>query len=310
MRSALFFILFVSFVCYSCEKKNDFSSSRLLTGIKSTKGYDMISVNVDSGTVTGSVPLDCYVVGSTFFDPVTGGYGYVDCDTVLRIVNPETGILIKSFILPGPVSLAVTDNDNHRLIGVYTKTVDTGNDSTKSFSEVYFENHLLTLNLSNGEIISDLKINIGEGVNLSVYYFEPDKNRYVLYRENTHLIQIDPRTGTVGKEISVGRDIFNASYNEEENNLIAIRYSPVDDKYFLEVINSETGALISSKAIEHEDSFCLNISGYDSETGSYYTVNGKYEVIFYSVPSGEVIKRVPLNYPLTDIKFWKRQIGS
>lgn len=306
MRSLLFYIILISLVFYSCEKKNDFSSSRLLTGIKSSKGYEMISVNVDSGNVTGSVPLDCYILSSTFFDPVTGGYGYVDCDTVLRIVNPETGELIKSFSLPGPVSLAVTDNDNHRLIGIYTETVDTGNDSTKTSADVSFENHLLTLNLSNGEIISDLKINIGEGVNMSVYYFEPDKGKYVLYRENTHLIRIDPQTGQIEKEVAVGRDIFNAAYDDAEKTLIALRYSPVDDKYFLEVINSETGALVSSKVIENEESFCLNISGYDNETASYYTVNGKYEVVFYSVPSGEVIKRVPLNNPLTDMKFWKR----
>lgn len=73
-------------------------------GIEGSKGYEIVCINIDSGIVVSSTPIDCYVLSSTVYDPRSGGYGYVNCDTVFKLVNPETGKLIKSIKLPEYVS--------------------------------------------------------------------------------------------------------------------------------------------------------------------------------------------------------------
>ena len=69
--------------------------------------------------VVSTTPISCYVFGSTVYDPGSGGYGYVGCDTVFRLVNPVTGNLIKSFKLPGNISQVVIDSKDNVLIGRY-----------------------------------------------------------------------------------------------------------------------------------------------------------------------------------------------
>ena len=72
--SGAFLILMLA-VCISCEKQKDKAYNYMLTGIKATKGNDLVTVNIDTGNVESNIPVEYYVVGSTFFDNVTHCYG-------------------------------------------------------------------------------------------------------------------------------------------------------------------------------------------------------------------------------------------
>ena len=94
----------------SCTKLTDNKTNSLIvTGISDAKGSEIICVDIDSGSVVNITPIDCYVFESTIYDPNTHGYGFVDCDTTFKLVNPESGKFISSFKLPGFVSQSVID---------------------------------------------------------------------------------------------------------------------------------------------------------------------------------------------------------
>ena len=104
----------------SCtEQAEDKPTTLILTGISEAKGTEIICVDIDSGAIVNTTPIDCYVFGSTVYEPTTQGYGFVDCDTTFKLVNPESGKLIKSIKLPGVVSQTVIDAKDNLLIGRY-----------------------------------------------------------------------------------------------------------------------------------------------------------------------------------------------
>jgi hypothetical protein len=302
-------IFLLSFI--SCTKQSDNRSGALiLAGIKGAKGTEIVCMNLDSGKVVNSTPIDSYVLGSTVYDPLSGGYGYVDCDTMFRLVNPETGGLIKSIKLPGLVSQVVIDSEDNILIGryctmTYGEDPDTVDTKSVNVGAPIYTNYVIRVNLTTGEVVSNNIVDIGDGVYVSCYYYNQKGKGYVMYRSDQNLITVNPSTGAVINEVYVGRTLFNSIYNPGNNTLISMTYSYSNERNYVEVINPETGSVISSKIVEPENGYCSNIMGYDAESNCYITATGDYEVLFYDISTGEIKKSHKLDNPMTDIKFWR-----
>lgn len=309
---AIFFGLLVLVFSSCTEQPVDRPSTLIATGISEAKGTEIICVDIDSGAVVNTTPIDCYVLGSTVYDPTTHGYGFVDCDTTFKLVNPESGKLIKSIKLPGFVSQTVIDAKDNMLIGRYT-TIAYGDDpdtigikSAKTGPPIYTD-YVIRVNLSTGAIVSKSKIDIGDGAYATTYYYDENEKHYILYRSDNYLITINPSTGEIIKERYVGKILVSSVYNPVNNTLISLSYPTSDSqRNYLSVINPETGAEISSNPIESEGGYYANIAGYDKENNWYIAVNTKFEVVCFDVSTGEIKKTYKLENPLTDIKFWRR----
>lgn len=313
MKSYAALVGLLTLAFFSCTKQADEKpNSLIVTGISEAKGSEIICVNIDSGSVVNTTPIDCYVFGSTVYDPTTQGYGFVDCDTTFKLINPESGKLIISIKLPGFVSQTVIDSKDNILIGRYTTiTHEDGSDTTglksgKSGSPIYTD-YVISINLSTGNIVSKNKIDIGEGVYGNTYYYDKKEKHYILYRSDNYLITINPSTGEIIKERYVGKILVSSVYNPANNLLISLSYPTSDSqRNYLSVINPETGVEISSNPIEPGDGYYANIAGYDIKNNWYIAVNTKFEVVCFDVSTGEIKKRYKLENPLSDIKFWRR----
>ncbi|HUW91924.1 MAG TPA: hypothetical protein VMV74_02075 [Bacteroidales bacterium] len=300
-------ILFLIFV--SCSKHPSDSTTRgglMLTGIKSSKGSEIVSINLDSGLVN-TTPINCYVVGSTVYDPKTGGYGYVDCDTVFRLTYPKTGDIIKSFKLPGHVSQAVIDSENNLLVGrygLYTYIDDP--DSSNNANLQVFHNYILRASLESGEVLTNVELDLGDGVYVCSHFYDPVENLYVMERADNKLIFINPSTGSIVKTVNIGKPLNNLVYNPAGKTIIALTYNPETGANYIEVYDPGTGEQISNKQVNDLGYYQVCIAGYDEETNCYITVSADDEVVFINVSSGEVKKTYKLDYHLSDVKFLRR----
>ena len=75
MRRLIIYVAIMLLILPACTKLSDNNGSNrfLLAGITGSKGSEIVCVNVDSGGVDNTTPIDCYVFGSTVYDPVSGG---------------------------------------------------------------------------------------------------------------------------------------------------------------------------------------------------------------------------------------------
>lgn len=304
-------VLLLVLIFISCTKQIDRKfNSLIVTGITSMKGSEMVSIMVDSGVIS-TTPVDCYALGSTVFDPQSGGYGYVGCDSVFKLVNPKTGELLKSVKLPGYFSQVVIAREDNMLIGMistisYEDVLDSAGNVIPGYGEPIYNNYVLRLNLGSGTIVSQKQINLGEGAYACSYFYDPEVKGYVLLRADNKLITINPSTGTIVKTVDIGKSVSNIFYNPDNKTIIGMSYSFETDKNYVEVFDPETGSQISRNEIKQRDDYCACISGYDAETDCYILVNAKYEVLFIEVSSGTIKKTYKLEDPMNDIKFWRK----
>jgi hypothetical protein len=311
MRNFAIFFGLLALVILSCtEWPVDRPGTLIVTGISEAKGSEIICVDIDSGAVVNTTPIDCYVFGSTVYDPSTQGYGFVDCDTTFRLVDPVTGKLIKSIKLPAFVSLTVIDSKDNILIGRYTTEVYANDPDTATLPQTgpsIYTDYVISVDLSTGAIVSNNKIDLGNGTYATTYYYDEKAKHYFLYRSDNYLITINPATGEIIKERFIGKILVNSVYNPVNNTLISLNYPNSDSQQmYLIVINPETGAEISSRLIESGDCYFANIAGYDKENNWYIAVNSRFEVVCFDVSTGEIEKTYKLENPLSDIKFWRR----
>jgi hypothetical protein len=304
--------LLLILILISCTRLPDekFNSSLILTGISSGKGSELVSIMIDSGVIN-STPIEGYVLGSTLFDPISGGYGYVNSDSVFKLINPITGELIKSIKLPGYLSQAVIDSEENMLIGMlttisYEDVLDSAGHIIPGYGAPIYTNYILSVNLNNETLVSQKKIDIGEGVNACGYFYDNDKKEYFLLRSDNKLMSINPSTGDVVRTIDIGKSITNVFYNPNNKTIIGFSYSVEIDSNYVEVYNSQSGLLISRNAIKQRDNYYGCITGYDTETDCYILVNDKNEVQFIEVSTGGIKKSYKLEDPMNDIKFWRK----
>lgn len=281
------------------------SGSLMVTGIKSAKGSEIVSINLDSGYVN-TTPLSCYLLGSTVYDPNTGGYGYVSCDTVFTMINPENGDVIKSIRLQGLLSPAVIDPGSNLLIGMYREyTYIDDPDSSNNATIPVLHNYLLTTSLETGDIVLKKEITL-DGVFLCTHYFDPVSNLYVMERSDSRLIFINPSTGDITKTVSIGIPLTNVIYNPDDRTIIAMRADSETGKYYIEIYNPETGENLSSKEVTGIDGYHYCMAAWDTETDCYLAVSSDDEVLFIDPATGEIRKTIKLDYSLSDIRFLRK----
>ena len=295
----------------SCTKQTESKlNSLIITGIKNTKGSEMVSIRLDSGVIS-TTPVNCYVLGSTVFDSKSGGYGYVGCDSVFKLVNPLTGELIKSFKVPGGLSQTVIDSHDNMLIGRYTTISyeddpDTVYTNSVTAGAPIYTNYVIRVDLATGTIVSQNQVDLGDGAFLCSNFYDPVIKGYVLLRSDYKLITINPSTGAIVKSTDIGKSVGNIVYNSDNKTLIGMTYSYSTDRNYVEVIDTETGAQISKKEIKQRDDYYLCISGYDAESNCYLAVNyPQNNVLFINISTGEIDKSYKLDNPMNDIKFWR-----
>jgi len=292
----------------SCEKKASETKSGTLklTGINSAKASEMVTIDLDSGFVS-TTPIDCYVMSSTVYDPNTGGYGYVDCDSVFRLIDPENGDVLKSVRLPGLLSGVVIDKSSNMLIGVYREYLETGGqDSSKSSIESELKTYLFTMNLTSDEVYLNKEIDLGDGIYLCTHFFDPANSSYVMERSDKVFLFVDPVKGEVTKTAAITKALTNIVYNPDDGNIISMRYDSETEKCYIEVYDPSSGTLLSSNLVDGLDSYRYCMEAYDQETGCYLTVNRDDEVVFILPSTGEIKKRVKLEYTLSDIRFLRK----
>jgi len=313
MKKRVFYltVLLIIVILHSCTKQIDSKlKSLIVTGIKGAKGSEMVSIRLDSGVIK-STPVTCYVLGSTVFDYRSGGYGYVDCDTVFKLVNPETGILMRSIKLPGCISEAVIDSDDNMLIGrystiTYNEEPDTIANKSIVKGEPTYTNYVIRIDLATGAIVSQNQIDIGKGVYACSYYYNQEGKGYVMLRADLKLITINPSTGAVMKEVNIGKALNEIVYNPDNGTIIGMTYSHDADRNYIEVFDAETGVQISKKEVMQRDDYYACISGYDAESNCYILVNVSNEILFIEISTGEIKKLYKLDSPLNDLKIWRR----
>lgn len=308
MKRSLLITSLVLLVLSACEDKpiDTKSGSLVLTGIKSAKGSEMVTIDLDSGYVNTN-PVSCHMLSSTVYDPNTGGYGYVSCDTVFTLVNTANGGIIKSFRLPGLISSAVIDPGNNLLIGTYGEYeyIDDP-DSTNGATLQVLHTYLLTTNLETGDIVLNKEFDLGDGVFLCTHFFDPVNKLYILQRADHRLMLINPVTGTTTKTVDIGKPLINVAYNSDNGNLITLRPGSEAGICYIEVYRPGTGELISSNIVTGIDSYHYCMSSYDPGTGCYLAVNADNEVLFIEPNTGEIVKTVKLDYSLVDIRFLRK----
>lgn len=312
MKKLLYFSVVFYLMFISCTKQSETNSGALLlTGIQGSKGSNIVCINIDSGLVVNTTPIDCYELGSTVYDPGSGGYGYVNCDTMFKLVNPLTGDLIKSIKLPGMVSQVVIDNKDNMLIGRYS-TMTYGDDpdtveiKSVNIGAPIYTNYVIRVNLATGVVVSHNQIDIGDGIYGCSYYYNQNEKGYVLLRSDHTLITINPLTGAIVKEVNIGKALNNIVYNIDNGTIIGITYSHDADRNYFEVFDAKTGVQISKKEVMKRDDYYACISGYDSESNCYILVNVSNEVHFIEISTGEIKKLYKLDNPLNDLKIWRR----
>jgi hypothetical protein len=312
-RSNIIFVLCINILTFlsACSKHSeDKPDSFVLTGIKSSKGSDLVTIKLDSGVVN-STPINCYVLGSTVFDSNTNGYGYVDCDSVFQLINPVTGNLIKSFNLPGYLSQIVIDNNDNTLIGRYTimtygEDPDTLETKSSMAGPPVYTNYVIRVDLETGSVLSKNQVDIGDGVFACAYFYDQTEKRYFLLRADNNLISINPATGEITKTSYIGKSLNNVIYNQENNTITGITYSSESGKNYIETYDLKTGSQINIKELNQFEYYKACISGFDQDLNCYIMVTSAMEVLFIDISTGETIKSTKLEVPLNDLKFWKK----
>jgi hypothetical protein len=282
--------LFAIPLMWACENEKVNNTDDLnISGIKTESKTEIVNVKLKSGD-TKSTEIDCYVFGSTLFEPSTSGFGYVDCDSNFNLVNPETGDLITELSLPGLLSQTVIDTAENALIGQYYE-----NDS----------NYVVKLDLTNGEIKAKNSVDFGEGILACTYFYNSTEKEYVLLKSDSTLIFINVDNGSISKSIKVESIINNAIFDKADNELIGFTYSSETDKNYIEIINIESGALTSKVEIKDRNDYYGCVSGFDKETNCYILVNPQNEILFIDIVSGETKDSYIIDFEIKEFKFWR-----
>ncbi len=91
----------------------------------------------------------------------------------------------------------------------YGKPPDSiGSKSVKDGPPIY-TNYVITIDLAEGKIVSEKKIDIGDGVYMCSGYFNQKDKGYVMLCSDKTLITINPSTGAIVKEVPVGKVLTN-----------------------------------------------------------------------------------------------------
>jgi hypothetical protein len=276
----------------TCQKEKDVTSDTLnLTGFKSANTSELVNVKLKSGKVTSSA-VDCYLFGSTLFDPKSGGYGYVDCHGRFNLINPLTGDTIKSVAVPEFLSQTVIDTNNYMLIG-------------QRYEEAI--NYIYKINLESGEVVSRNPINFGPGIFACTYFYKAPENEYVLMRADTTLIFINPDSGEIVRSVKAASAPANGYYNAADGYLIGFTYNAESDQNHLVTLNIATGELVFQVQIQESNDYYACMSGYDPESNCYILLNSDNVILFIDIETGDIKQSYKIGFQIQEYKFWREK---
>jgi outer membrane protein assembly factor BamB len=282
--------LLLAGIILSCEKQNEKIASTLnVAGIRSSTNFEIVNVELKSGTVTAN-PVECYLMGSTLFDPNTGGFGYIDCHSRFNLIDPLTGDTIKSFTVPGFLSQTVLDSVDNMLIG-----------------HCYEEgaNYVYKINMETGDIMARNPVDFGPGVYACVYFYRAPEKEYILMRADSVMISINPENGEILHSVKAATNPGNAYYCAKDNLLIGLTYSVETDQNYVVTLDAETGELLRNVQIQERNNYYMCVSGYDSETGCYILVTPENRILFIDIASGEIKESYETDFQIQEFKFWR-----
>ena len=138
--------------------------------------------------------------------------------------------------------------------------------------------HVLTVDLSNGNIISDKQFYVGGLWAGMTRFLKDTENEYVLIRTNWtaddyELVFINPSTGEIIRTLSLETDISNGVYDKKNNRLIGTTYSSGTDKYngtnYIVTIDLNTGKILNKVVAQGLGFHSAGEMDYDAQTNSY-----------------------------------------
>ncbi len=283
------FITLMLLLLTTCKKESARKGNLNITGVTS-HNKEFVHVELSSGK-TSSFKIGDFLLASTFYDPLTNGFGYVDIQSNLNIVDTATGFLIKQFVLPGPVSQVVITSENV-LIGQY-------------FNFTRDTNYVIKFDLSNGLLLAKNAVNFGGGIHYCSHFYNEAQDLYVLLTIDTTLISIDPDNGNIVSSVKINTPIVNTVYDGVNNRLIGLSYSFVTNTNYIETIDVTTGNLLSKVEIKDRNDYFLCVQDYDPATDCYILVNAKLQILFTDINNGETTDSYQLYSPLYELNFWK-----
>jgi len=282
-------------VFISCNKDKDTKSQLNLTAIDG-KASKVVSMKLQKSMDKKTFSIGDHVCTSTIFDVrnKTFGYGYMgeDGNYVYRIVDVEAGVEIKQIpLLNKGINLVVLDTIRNTLIGRY---YNAGID------------HVLTVNLNDGSIISDNPFHVSVGWYAT--YFLKD-NEYVSLRSGNVLVFINPYTGDVIRTLNLEEGVDNGVYDRKNNRLIGVfPNGAIEDEnkiIYIITVDLNTGKTLNKVIAQGIREYCAFESDYDAETNSYILLSDKHEVLFFDVATGKLNEKYQLDFEITSLKVWR-----
>jgi hypothetical protein len=245
-------------------------------------------------------PIGCRSMLSTTFNVKNKTFGYMGCDDAYHIIDVETGVKIQQIPLQESIGLVVVDTIRNVLIGHYYingTEKDNGTD------------HVLIVDLNNGNIVSDRQFYVGGEWN-GTYFFRDIENEYVLLTADNVLVFVNPSTGDIIRTLKLDTEIYNGVYDRKKNCLIGATFSNGTGKYdgvvSIVTVDLNTGKTLSKVIAQ---GLIYGILGeekdYDAETNSYVLVSAKNEVLFFDVATGKLNEKHQLDFELTSLNVWR-----
>ena len=266
------------------------SINLLLATTQGTANTEITNINLESGQQF-SFTIECMIVSSRVYDSATETIGYTSCDNTFVMVNPTTGEQLNAFPLPGPVNMAVINETDHVLIGVYFDT----NEAI---------NRVIRLDLDSGELLSDLKVeDIGPMYTCSQFFNQGDQT-FSLIRDDDRIVTLDATNGQILSETSISGGTNFIYYLEETNILVGITYNPLNDTNYVEQTNLNTGSIIRSRPLPAITGLRLCAVGFDVASNSLVAINANNRVIYINIDSGEITEDIDIASHMEPITFY------
>jgi len=282
--------VFTSLFVMSCEKQQDKGPDVLnVSGFRSGNTSEIVNFKLRSGKSTSS-PVECYLLGSTLFDPSSGGYGYVDCHGMFFLMDPVSGDTLKAIPVPEYLSQTVVDSVNNMLIG--------------QRSEAGF-NYVYKINLQSGETEARNPVDLTPGILACTYFYNSQANEYVLMRSDSMLIFINPDNGEVVDSAKAATAPSNAIYYSARNQLIGVTYDATLDENFLVTLNAVTGQFVNQVRIQERNDYYACMSGFDPETNCYILLNSENKMMFIDIETGKITDSYKIGFQMQEYKFWR-----
>jgi hypothetical protein len=292
MKNSFFITYSVSILllALSCEKQKDRTPDTLnLSGIKSGNTSELVNVKLKSGKVTKN-PVECYMLGSTLFDPSSRGFGYVDCHGKFYLIDPLSGDTLKVFDVPEFLSHTAIDTVDNVLIGQRSEQGS---------------NYVYKIDLGTGEVIARNQVDLAQGILACTFFYKTPEKQYVLMRVDSTLVFINPDNGSIVHSAKAFAALANGYYNAVNDQLIGVTYDMETDKNYLVTLDGWTGELIHQVEIQERNDYYACMSAYDAETNCYLLMNPDMVILFIDIETGETKDSYDIGFEVQEFKFWR-----